>query len=250
MERKEQKNMQSYIAVDLETTGLSPVENEIIEIGAVLVEDGKVKETFSELVKPSVMIPAKITEITGIDDTMVADKKPVGEVLERFLAFAGDRPLLGHNLKFDYSFLKVNGEKIGKRINSTGMDTLKIAKQVLPELSSRSLASLCEYYHVENECAHRAYEDAKATAEIFEKMKKQFQTAFPEAFKPQQMQYKIKKQEPITIKQKKYLLDLLKYHKIKIETILEEDAVSIDELTKSKASKLIDYIILHYGRMY
>lgn len=242
--------MQSYIAVDLETTGLSPVENEILEIGAVLVENGKITATFSELVKPTVKIPSKITEITGIYDGMVADKPPVSEVLERFLRFAGDRPLLGHNLNFDYSFLKVNGEKLGKKINSFGMDTLKIARQALPELSSRSLASLCDYYHVENKQAHRAYEDAEATAKIFEKMKKQFQTVFPEAFEPQEMQYKVKKQEPITIKQKKYLLDLTKYHKIKIETVLDENAGSIDELTKSKASKLIDYIILHYGRMY
>lgn len=242
--------MQSYIAVDLETTGLSPVENEILEIGAVFVENGKVKDTFSELVKPTVKIPEKITEITGIYDGMVMDKPPVSEVLERFLVFAGDRPLLGHHLKFDYSFLKVNAEKIKKQIHPFGMDTLKIAKQVLPELSSRSLASLCEYYQVENKQAHRAYEDADATARIFEKMKTQFQTVFPEAFKPQEMQYKVKKQEPITIKQKKYLIDLIKYHKIKIETILNVDTCEIDELTKSKASKLIDYIILHYGRMY
>lgn len=242
--------MQSYIAVDLETTGLSPVENEILEIGAVFVENGKIINTFSELVKPTVKIPPRITEITGIYDNMVADKSPISEVLEQFLVFAGDRPLLGHNLKFDYSFLKVSAEGLGKKIYPFGMDTLKIAKQVLPDLSSRSLASLCEYYQVENRRAHRAYEDAEATVKIFEKMKAQFCTTFPEVFKPVEMQYKIKKQEPITIKQKKYLLDLLKYHKIKIETVLDKNTASIDELTKSRASKIIDYIILNYGRMY
>ena len=242
--------MQSYIAVDLETTGLSPRENEILEIGAVLVENGKMIDKFSELVRPTAKIPPKITELTGIDDSMVEGGPPIHEVLERFLIFAGDKPLLGHNLKFDYSFLKVNGEKIGKKVNPFGIDTLKIAKHVLPELSSRSLASLCDYYHVKNKQAHRAYEDAEAAAKIFEKMKKQFQTTVPEVFHPQEMHYKVKRQEAITIKQKKYLLDLIKCHKIKIEAVLDENTASIDELTKSKASKLIDYIILHYGKIY
>lgn len=242
--------MQSFIAVDLETTGLSPIEDEILEIGAVLVENDTIVETFSELVKPSVKIPAKITQITGICDDMVMNKEGIEMVLERFLAFAGDRPLLGHNLMFDYSFLKVNANKIRKTLPSHGMDTLYIARTVLPELASKSLASLCEYYSIKNERAHRAYEDAKATVEVYQKMKERFVFSFPDQFQAKQMQYRIKKQEPITIKQKKYLIDLLKYHKIKIEAVLDENTYSIDDLTKSRASKVIDYIILHYGRMY
>lgn len=106
--------MQNFIAVDIETTGLSPEKNHIIEIGALKYVDGKCVETFSELVKPPVSISRRIYEITGINDKTVEYAAPISNVMKEFLYFVGEEQvLLGHNLKFDYSFLKTAAKQLG-----------------------------------------------------------------------------------------------------------------------------------------
>ena len=105
----------SYVAVDLETTGLSPKENKIIEIGAIKVIDGEVAGSFETFVNPRVAISSRITELTGITDEMVQGAPYEKEAVESFIEFCGDNLLLGHNVRFDYSFLKVaaTNSKIG-----------------------------------------------------------------------------------------------------------------------------------------
>lgn len=100
-----------------------------------------------------------------------------------------------------------------------------------------------------NERAHRAYEDAKTTAEVYFAIQRQFANGNPETFLPKEMQYKVKKVEPATDRQKNYLIDLLKYHKIQIEAFFDEKGTTINDLTKSQASKMIDSMILQYGRI-
>lgn len=242
--------MKTFVAVDLETTGLSPESDHIIEIGALKYQEGKCVEIFSRLVKPPVSISYQITEITGIDDTMVKDQPGIDVVMKEFLDFLGEeKVLLGHNLRFDYSFLKINAKKLGYPFVMRGLDTLIIARKYLKQLPKRNLGMLCEYYDVVNRNAHRAYEDARATAIIYAKMHNDFSKEHPEAFVAKDLNYKVKKNEPATEKQKKYLIDLVEYHKIQGEVFLEGVEKYMEKLSKSDASRKIDEIILKYGKM-
>ena len=114
-EEKEYRDKRNYVVFDLETTGLSPINNEITEIGAVKVIDGKISDTFEMLVKPNQKISQKITDITGITNEMVKDKPPIEEVLPKFIEFIGGLPLVAHNIEFDYGFLCENYNRVYKK---------------------------------------------------------------------------------------------------------------------------------------
>lgn len=234
--------MNEYIAVDLETTGLAPKTDRILEVGAWKVKNGVFVQKFHRMVDPGIKIPERITALTGITDSMVQGQPKIDTVIREFVEFAGERPLLGHNLMFDYAFLKHAAVNQKISFERAGMDTLKVSRKVLAELPSRKLGELCAYYHIPQERAHRADEDAYVTALLYEKLKSQFEINNPELFVPVQLQYKAKKQAPITNAQKGYLNDLLKYHKIKCD-------MQIDSLSKSEASRLIDGIILQHGKI-
>lgn len=232
----------SYVAIDLETTGLNPTSNRILEIGAVKVIEGQIKETYKTFVKPEMQIPIRIQELTGITNEMadkgIKSEQAIGELID----FCEDYPLLGHNLLFDFSFVKRYAINQKRTFEKYGIDTLKIARKTLPHLESRSLEYLCELYKIEHEEKHRAYCDAKATANLYEYFLTQFGDEQPEIFRPFELIFQVKKQGPITPRQKVYLNDLLKYHKIEI-------GVEISSLTKSEASKYIDTLILNHGRI-
>ena len=231
----------TYVVVDLETTGLQPSRDRIFEIGAVKVVDGKVVDTFCTFVDPKMVIPEYIQQLTGITQGMVEGQVTAETAIADFLAFSDGFVLMGHNLLFDYSFLKHQAAKQKFVFEKDGIDTLKIARKLLPELESRSLTSLCEHFHIENSHAHRAYHDAYATHLVYEKMK-QMECADEKIFAPYTLIYKVKKQSPITESQKAYLNDLVKYHRIELDVV-------IDSMTKSEASRKIDTIISEYGRI-
>lgn len=241
---KEDKNnrITTFVCFDVETTGLSPLKDKLIEIGALKVKDGKITEIFSEFIHPQMKLPSRITKLTGITDSMIQDADTEDKVVKRFLDFSEDYVVMGHNLIFDYSFIKTAAHKLGLSFERRGIDTLELSKKLLSELDSRSLGSLCNYYHITNEHAHRAYDDAKATAMVYVNLCNEFYKINTEVFVPKPLSYKVKKNQPITGKQKIYLLDLLKYHKI-------DYISSIDNLTQSEASRMIDRIILNHGRI-
>lgn len=234
--------IEDYIVLDVETTGLKPDRDRILEIGAARVQDGKVCETYQALINTGFAVPERIQELTGITDTMRKSGRKANVVMEEFVDFCKDLPILGHNVSFDYSFLKQSAAEYGLPFEKEAMDTLKIARKVLPELPSRTLEALCAHYEIHPKRAHRALDDALATHELLWKMYHMFKEASPEVFTPVKLSYAVKKQSPITNSQKGYLNDLLKYHKIELE-------IQIEELTKSEASRLIDKIILQYGRI-
>ena len=236
------ERMTSYICFDLETTGLSPEKDEIIEIGAVKVVEGKVVDRFMKFVKPDVPISEMVTGITGITNAMVADAGPTDQIIFEFLHFCEDYPVLGHNLMFDYRFMKRYAKKYYMDFQKTGIDTLKIARKVLPDLPSRSLENLCEHYGIENKAAHRAYHDALATAKVYQTLKHFYGEDHRALFVPEVLIVKQKKIQPATLRQKEYLNELVKYHKISINH-------DIETLTRSEASRLIDKIILNHGQM-
>lgn len=237
-----ERDPDSYVVVDLETTGLQPAKDRILEIGAVKVEKGEVKDTFCTFINPRMAIPPFIQALTGITQDMVENAPTAEQAFYEFLDFCGDRDLMGHNLMFDYSFLKHQAANLKLSFEKRGIDTLKIARSVLPELESRSLTSLCEYFQINREQAHRAFHDALATHEVYEQLKKRAREGQERLFVPVPLLYKAKKQGPITNSQKAYLNDLVKYHKISLD-------VEIDSLTKNEASRRIDKIISEYGRI-
>lgn len=96
--------MKEYVSVDVETTGLAPKQDKIIEIGAVRVRDGQIVESFTSFVNPGRILPGHITELTGILQEQVDKAAPMESVLPAFLEFAGDLPLVGHRILFDYGF--------------------------------------------------------------------------------------------------------------------------------------------------
>ena len=161
-----------YVVVDLETTGLAPASDRILEIGAVKVIDGEVTETFCTFANPQMEIPKYIQELTGITQEMVAGEKTPDQAVLEFLDFCGDLDLMGHNLMFDYSFLKHQAVNQKKVFEKNGMDTLKIARSLLPDLESRSLTSLCAYFKIERAHAHRAFHDAMATHILYGHLQK------------------------------------------------------------------------------
>ena len=232
----------SYIALDLETTGLSPAEDRILEIGAVKVIDGEIRETYGTLLNPGLRISPRIRELTGITDEMAAGGKDTRTAVAELVEFCGDLPLLGHNILFDYSFVKKNAVNFDLAFEKAGIDTLKLARALLPDVEHKSLTALCCHFGISQERAHRAVDDACAAMELYRRLVREFPESPQGLFEPKPLVYKAKKQGPMTPAQKGYLNDLIKYHKIALD-------VSIDTLTKNEASRLIDKIISTHGRI-
>lgn len=235
--------IKDYVCVDIETTGVNAKWDKIIEIGAVRVRNNQVVETFSELISPGVRLPSYITNLTGITDEMLAGRPEIDVVLPRFIAFAKDDILMGHNIMFDYGFLKQNALNLEMEFQKSGIDTLKIARKTLPELRSRGLEYLCAHFGIQEEHHHRAFNDASVTSKLYLILAEKFGDAYPNVFEPYELQYQAKKMQPITKRQKSYLTDLINYHKIPID-------YDIDALSKNEASKKIDKILSEKGRIF
>ena len=159
-----------FVVFDLETTGFSPTKDQIIEIGAVKISGGKVLDHYSVFVNPERSIPVRITELTSIDDSMVADADPVGKVLPEFLEFCRGCSLVAHNADFDVGFIEKKAENLGLECSFTVLDTVQIARMLLTDLHSFKLNSLCKYFKIHQEHHHRAVDDARVTAEVFLKL--------------------------------------------------------------------------------
>lgn len=232
----------TYIALDLETTGLRPASDKILEIGALKIEEGEVTATYETFLDHQIEIPPQITALTGITREMVEGSREPGEAIRRFLEFSGDLPLLGHNIIFDYGFMKQAVVNLGGTYERRGLDTLTIARLCLPQLPGKSLDKVAAYYGIPQEHHHRALDDALTAARLYQRLEEEFGERRPDLFQPAALMAKTKKASPITNSQKVYLRDLIKYHRI-------ESNVKIDTLTKSEASRMIDGIILQYGKI-
>ncbi|MDD4081443.1 MAG: PolC-type DNA polymerase III [Eubacteriales bacterium] len=158
------------IVLDFETTGLNPYSDRIIEIGAVKLAGGQILDSFSTLVNPGVPLSQEIINITGIKDAMLIDAPKAGKALEGLTAFAGDSPLAAHNARFDMSFLRAELARLGKTFDSPQLDTLAFAQRLYPQLRSYRLSALCKALGVQLKNAHRAVQDATATAQCLARM--------------------------------------------------------------------------------
>jgi len=233
--------LENYVLLDLETTGLSAKEDRIIEIGAIRYENGREVERFETFVNPGRRIPAKITEVTGIVCEMVEDAPYIENVMEKLLAFVKGNVIIGHNIMFDYGFIKQNALNNKLVFDEKVIDTLKLARRFLPDLPKRSLDYLCEHFGIADENHHRAINDAYAAGELYRILCESFEEGNPDAFEPCVAICRMKKETPVTKKQADWLKALVAYHNIEID-------YDIDKLTKNSASRHIDKILAQYGR--
>ncbi len=157
----------TYVVFDIETTGFSPEKNRIIEIGAVKVTDGKITDKFSTFVNPDVPIPFDIEKLTSINDAMVLPYPKIDVILPQFLEFVGDAALVAHNASFDVGFIGHYAEKQGLAFNPTVLDTVTMARLLLPNLNRFKLDTVAKALNISLANHHRAVDDAGCTAEIF-----------------------------------------------------------------------------------
>lgn len=164
--------VKDYVVFDLETTGVSPKYDEVVEISAVKVRDGKVTDEFSTLVNPRRSIPSGASRVNGITDEMVADAPLFSDVLKDFFAFAGNDVLVGHNIhSFDMIFLRRDSKNYyGQLPDNDYVDTLVVARKQLPSLPHHRLVDLAKYYHISSRGAHRALNDCRMNQKVYECM--------------------------------------------------------------------------------
>lgn len=168
-----------YVVFDLETTGISRVYDEVVEISAVKVRGGKVVDEFSTLVNPGRHIPSGASQVNGITDQMVAYAPRFVKVLQEFLDFTEGYPLVGHNIaSFDMKFICRDAEKYyGSVPVNDYVDTLPLARKHLPNLSHHKLTDLASYYGLTTDGAHRALNDCRMNQQVYECMVKEMREA-------------------------------------------------------------------------
>ena len=157
----------TFVIVDLETTGVSAIRNQIIEIGAVKVRANRVEDTFQTLIDPNCAIPKGITRITGITTADVYGEPQASDVLEDFIDFLGDAVFVAHNCSFDWNFIEEEIQRAQlPKLQNRKLCTLRLARRLLSGLRSRSLGSLIQFFDIDTESRHRALSDALATHEV------------------------------------------------------------------------------------
>ena len=168
------KYVDNYVVFDLETTGISAVKDDIIEISALKVKNHEQVETFSRLVNPRRPIPAGATKVNGITDEMVQSEPGLEFILPEFLDFIDGEILIGHNIQsFDLLFLNRAADEVcRKAVLNDFIDTLFMARALLPGLSRHRLTDLADYFKISSEGAHRAFNDCVMNQICYEHMGK------------------------------------------------------------------------------
>lgn len=157
-----------YAIIDIETTGLSANSEKITEI-AIFIHDGnEIKEEFCTLINPERKIPYRITQMTGITNQMVEDAPKFYEVGKKIVDLTDGKIIVGHNVSFDYSFLRSEFKSFGYDYSRKMLDTVRLSRKLIPGRKSYSLGKLCNDLGIENHARHRAAGDALATTRLFE----------------------------------------------------------------------------------
>lgn len=169
-----------YVVVDVETTGLSPWHDYIIELSAIKIKDKTIIDTYSTLVKPDealyedeysneYFVDDFITELTGITDEMLENAPYISDVLEQFLSFVGDSIIVGHNVNFDINFIYDDVDRIlDKDFSNDFCDLLRISRKIFPDFENHKLSTLAENFKIKIDRSHRAEDDCITTFKCFE----------------------------------------------------------------------------------
>ena len=159
-----------YAIVDLETTGGRAARDRITEIAIILHDGEKELDRFESLINPERAIPRNITQITGIDDKMVADAPKFYEVAKRVVEITEGAIFVAHNVRFDYGFLKEEFSRLGYTFTRKNLCTVRLARKAFPGLRSYSLGNLIRHFGIKVKDRHRAMADTQATVELFERI--------------------------------------------------------------------------------
>ncbi len=162
-----------FIVFDIETTGLSPANCKITEIGAVKIKNGEVLERYNSFVNPRCEIPEEIVKLTGITQAMVENERGIEEVLPEFLDFVGDRMLIAHNAEFDTGFIRVAANELNIPFENAYLDTVGLSRFLNKDLKSHKLDVLAKHYELGDFNHHRACDDAEMLSLIFFRMLEQ-----------------------------------------------------------------------------
>jgi DNA polymerase III epsilon subunit family exonuclease len=165
------QSLSEFVFFDLETTGLSPRGDRIIEIAAVRVgAGGHELDSFEALVRIDRPIPPFITKLTGIADAMLRDKDPIEVALPRFSDFIQDQVLVSYNIPFDMGFLRAEASRIGTMIQNTSFCALQLARRRLPGLSDHKLSTVAAYLGVRCDQDHRALDDCRMGVDVLTRL--------------------------------------------------------------------------------
>ncbi len=166
------ENLKNYTVLDIETTGMSPDYNKILEISAIKVRNGKDVDTFSKLINPHERIPYFISNLTGITTKMAEDEgEELEDALQEFKDFLEDDIIVGHNVNFDVNFLYDNFENVlDEPLTNDFVDTLKIARKYIKDIDHHKLDDLTDYYGIKARDKHRALNDCDLTNKVYKKM--------------------------------------------------------------------------------
>lgn len=162
-------NLRDYVVLDVETTGLDPVANRIIEVAAIRVQEGQETGRYQTFVNPKVKVPKEITELTGIKNTDVKNGKPYEEMAQEVSDFIGELPIVAHNAPFDVKFVTAALSLIGREYGTPAVDTVEMAKLAHPNLVNYKLSTLIRHLSLaDHEQTHRAMDDVLCTRGLFE----------------------------------------------------------------------------------
>lgn len=166
-----------YTVIDIETTGLSSVRNEIIELSALKIRNNKVSKTFTTLVKPQGKINYFISKLTGITNQMVASAQPIDSILDKYIEFIGNDIIIGHNVNFDINFIYDNYLKyFNKEFSNDYIDTCSMSRKIC-NLKHHKLNIVADYYNIDSSGHHRAEQDCYMTYKIYDAMKNEILTS-------------------------------------------------------------------------
>ena len=164
-ELHKRKKEVKFVAIDVETTGLSPVYNELIEGSAIKYEGAKKVGTFSTLIKPKKEVSSTITKLTGITNKMLQNAPEVEKVMPELITFIGNDTIVAHNANFDYSFLQNNSNRSFTK--NKVIDTVAISRKMLPNLPNHKLNTVARCIGIQEEGFHRAEFDCECCAQIY-----------------------------------------------------------------------------------
>lgn len=233
--------VKNYTVIDLEMTGLAAKDNKIIEIGAVRVRDGQMVDTYGMLVNPHCPIEPMVVKLTGITDEMLTEGMEEDPAMAGLLEFIGKDVIVGHNVSFDYSFIKQWAVNKRRALEVEACDTLKMARGLLPEDQKKKLEALCSYFQIERIHAHRALDDAIETWQVYERLADMAEEAGKqELLEPKPLKIKMKRQTPATAHQIEQLKEFMQSHGI-------TETIDWENLTRSQASRKMDAYRVRFG---